>query len=606
MAKHRPKAYWARGDGGATSASLRRGRAVGLLLIAAVAVACTASDTEPTTSPAGPTAFPVTTTTSITLPHPDVDLLERPQIWFGPQPPLGPNEFGTVRTGPEFYDLFETAAPWQSAAQRVDVLHFFGEWVAWRSSDEELQQVVDDLNRRGIAIAYEGGPLTPIEGCSDNIEGFAGSNEARVIVDRVAAVGGRITYVSLEHPFDAIRQLTDECAVSLVDAAIDMRTYIETVRDVFPAAEFGLIDTGDLDQSVIATYLEAYQQGTGEYPTHLMLDIGYDEPGWPTSALEIEELVHGLGIEFGIFYLGFDHDQSDREWLDHMKERIVEYEVLYGGKPDRPIFESWHPYPQTLLPDTDPAAFTEVLNWYARIRTSMTIDAVDGPSDLEVSGTLTDVSGAPLADEPIQIKVLPGEPESLEVMEEYVLTGVSPAGATTVDVGYRINDECECAGKADVILESFQYSEDGGANLVVNSDFSSEVVGWNIYGAEDQTVVPDGFEIHVTETQIAGATSDQFPITPVTPFTATIRARVSPQSDGNGHFFVIFHNGDQDLRRIREHIRPSRRVVAETTTNADGRYQVGLTPVEFPSIWEAWYSGSDGHWPALASTNRPS
>lgn len=573
-----------------------------LCAVVLVSGACTGSTGDsPTTSLDDTGSSPGSTTT---FPMPTVDLGERPQVWFGPQPPLGADEFGRNRTGPEFYDLFEPNAPWQDASESVHVLHFFGEWVAWRSSDAELASVVTDLNRRAIAIAYEGGPLTPIEGCSENIEGFAGVDEAKVIVNRVATAGGRITYMDLEHPFDAVAELPAGCELTLVDAARDMKTYIETVRAVFPDIEFGLIETGKLDPSTIASYLDAYMEAIGEYPTHLMLDVGYDEPGWPISALEIERLVHERGIDFAIFYLGFEHDQSDREWLDHVKRRVVEYEVLYGGQPDRPIFESWHPYPQRLLPDTDPSSFTEVLNWYDRTRTELGVE-VESASDLGISGRLTDASGEPLAGRTVEILVEAGDPTSTGVAQEYLITGVSPDDATRVDVGYRINEECDCRGTAELMLESFEYAEAGGLNLVVNPDFSSQIEGWGVYGAETQVVTPEGLHVVVTPDEVAGATSQQFPITPGTPFTATIRARVSPQSDGSGHFFVIFHNDGGAIRRIRQHIRPSRQSIGTALTDSEGRYQVTVAAPEFPWTIGAWFEGDDDYWPAFARAAAP-
>ena len=45
--------------------------------------------------------------------------------------------------------------------------------MAWVASDAELRRVVDYANRRGMALAFEAGPLTPTDDCTGEIEGFA-------------------------------------------------------------------------------------------------------------------------------------------------------------------------------------------------------------------------------------------------------------------------------------------------------------------------------------------------------------------------------------------------------------------------------------------------
>jgi hypothetical protein len=68
-------------------------------------------------SAAPPAATTMTAATTPGLPQPTRDLSERPQIWFGPLPPLGANEFGEIRTGPEFYGFLRTAGCHQAAVE---------------------------------------------------------------------------------------------------------------------------------------------------------------------------------------------------------------------------------------------------------------------------------------------------------------------------------------------------------------------------------------------------------------------------------------------------------------------------------------------------------
>src|SRR5947207_3704053 len=89
--------------------------------------------------------------------------------WFAPLPPM-PEREGRPYTGSDdFMALFSPDAHWQTAAARIGVFKLYGEWVLGTASDAQLRQVVDDLRRRGIALAVEGGPLEPAD-CGRGVE----------------------------------------------------------------------------------------------------------------------------------------------------------------------------------------------------------------------------------------------------------------------------------------------------------------------------------------------------------------------------------------------------------------------------------------------------
>jgi hypothetical protein len=130
-----------------------------------------------------PSVTPSTTNTAIptvtTTPYPTPDMTQRPLIWFAPLPPLSKNEWRPYTGAEDFMDLFEPDAAWTQAADRIHVFKLYGEWVGddpWtvHASNAELQQVILDLNRRGIALAMEAGPLDATSVCGQGIEGFGG------------------------------------------------------------------------------------------------------------------------------------------------------------------------------------------------------------------------------------------------------------------------------------------------------------------------------------------------------------------------------------------------------------------------------------------------
>ena len=179
---------------------------IGVTLVVLLVAGCGAPAATPTPTPILPTAPPptptpelVATPTVVATTYPQPDLSERPLIFFGPLPPPD----GSL----DFMSLFTEDASWTEAAQHVQVFNLYGGWVAhfpWEpdeATDDELQQIIADLNRRGIAIGFEAGPLVATDECGRGIEGFFGPEEGLRIVNRLKQFGATVRYVSLDEPF---------------------------------------------------------------------------------------------------------------------------------------------------------------------------------------------------------------------------------------------------------------------------------------------------------------------------------------------------------------------------------------------------------------------
>ena len=613
---------------------------VGATLILALLVGCGAPAPEsptagpypthtpyPTDTPIPPAATPVLSTatpkptntppptpTSTPIPQAPLrtpDLTRRPQIWFGPLDPSPPSASRSFCGCLDFFDLFGEDAPWVNAAGKVDVFKLYGGWVAWVASDAELRQVVEDTNRRGMALAFEAGPLTPTEDCTGEIEGFAGPQEAIRIVQRIKAAGGRIAFVDLEHPYDAatFAAAPDVCRMTPEEIARDVSRFVRTVRSVFPDAVFGGVETAQHDVDHVARWVEAYRAVMGEDLAYFHLDLNYGQPDWPQRALEIETYLRSQGIDFGLFYIGDWQDASDAEWVARAEERFVKYEVEYGGRPDHVVFQSWHPHPEQLLPETDPSAFTYLINRYTRSRTELTLNSDPSPDGgLTLSGVLMDTKGTPLSNAPIALTMRPVDgPGSLF---EYTLTGIVPEGAIEADVGYRVNLECDCFGPADFTLYGVRYAEgEETTNRIPNPDFALGYDGWGAWGEAVWQLEPSdqgsGRALHLTAQSHQGAAinSAKFPTTAGSPYTMTFVARVSPESQGSGYFNLIFDDGVREIRRFTIPLEPAVIPLGTVTTDEKGACWFDQDEAHVPNVaLQAWYSGDQDYWPAFAGT----
>lgn len=308
-----------------------------------------------------------------------LDLTTRPQIWFHPLPPMqtfpGRPFIGSV----DFMDLFASEAPWETAAQATHVFHLYGEWLGRDATDMQLEQIVADLKRRGIAISLSGGALEPVA-CTGEVEGFAGIAEGTLISRRIRDAGGTAHFYAFDHAYDAGTAETtpEDCRMSPLEVAQQVKVFQDAIREIFPNIIFGDDVTAGLEVSEIARWVDAYRSVVGEDIGFIHLDIDFGIPNWAEKAVEIEHYLRSEGIEFGLFYLGDRTTPTDESWLTTAGERAKLYELEAGGKPDHVVFASWNDKPDYVLPETAANTFTNFISQYLEALELVGVDT-EGP-----------------------------------------------------------------------------------------------------------------------------------------------------------------------------------------------------------------------------------
>jgi hypothetical protein len=586
--------------------------AVSILLFAA----CSPSPSVAPTTPPAPSATlspePAATFTPSATPLPQPDLVKRPLLFFGPLPPPE----GSL----DFMSLFTEQAPWKEAAQHVQVFNLFGGWVAhfpWEppeATDAELQAIVADLNRRGIAIGFEASPLVATDECGAGIEGFFGPQEGLQIVNKLHRLGATVYYVSLDEPFafGHIYSGPQACQWPAEKIAQQVHEYITAIQSVYPDVIVG--DNEPLWAGVnvdeLVGWLDAYKAVTGSNLPFIHLDLDYSRPDWPLAAKQLEQAARKRGIEFGIFYLGDAGDSSDAEWLNKAFERARLYELVAGGKPDHVIFESWHDRPDHVLPESNPDTFTALIKRYFRTRTLLSLNlgpkAADGA--LEATGTLSDATGAALTGATVELTMKASEGPGL--VAEYTITGTVPAEAIRSDVGFRVNTECGCQGTSDFALYQVRYIEaEQTISRVPNGSFASGLNGWGAWGSGTIRLEPSdqgsGGMLHVqaAPNQEAAINSSTFTVTPGATYRLTFVARISPASFGSGYFDITFQDANGEFSREKIPLAPSAASIGSAMTDAQGGYAIHLKMLPQGNLLlEADYAGNEQYWPAYAST----
>jgi hypothetical protein len=302
-------------------------------------------------------------------PAPTPDLDANPLVWFGPLPPMTTGPGRPFIGSEDFMDLFDVGAPWEQAADAVQVFKLYGEWVAYNASDDELRQVVADLRRRGMALAVEAGPLEANDTCGQGVEGFAGKAEGQLIADRIKAAGGRIDLIALDEPyfFAHVYDGPHACHWPASEIAAGVDAYIQLMRSEFPR-----VIIGDTEPFPTPTSPEEYRdwllafRATASYDlAFLHMDLDWSRSAWPEQALQMEGYGRELGIPIGIIYTGNAANSDDAAWIAIAGERIRRHQFADGGQPDHILFQSWVDHPDFVLPEADPTTFTGLIYTYS-------------------------------------------------------------------------------------------------------------------------------------------------------------------------------------------------------------------------------------------------
>ena len=370
-----------RGDGLRSGATLWLAAAV--ILIGATG--CSAPSASPPIAASPTSAAPAASSSPLGAPpsdqtptsEPTPDLTPRPLVWFAPLPPM-PTGPGREFTGSnDFLDLFDPGSPWSAAATHVNVFKLYGEWVAYHATDADLRTAIEGIRRLGLALAVEAGPLDPPAGCGQGIEGFAGTDEGRLIARRVLEAGGRIDLIALDEPyfFASIYAGANACRWDAEHVARQVGAYIQVMRGYFPDLVVGDTEplAGASNPAAYTGWLETFRQVNGYDLAFLHVDVDWARPTWLAEVKAIEDFGRRFGVPVGIIYTGNFQDASDEAWLSIAGERVLRYEDQTGGRPEHVLFQSWNDKPDRALPEGEPYTFTGFVRSYFEDRTALGI-----------------------------------------------------------------------------------------------------------------------------------------------------------------------------------------------------------------------------------------
>jgi hypothetical protein len=293
-------------------------------------------------------------------------------IWFHPKP-AGGTQGGSI----DFLLLFQPNSTWPRAMAKTQVIGLYAGWIA-EASDQDLQSVVEFLNAHNMGIEIEAPAMQALANCGSGVEGYVPYGQSvetftLSYLQRLQSLGAQVPYIKVDEPYffgNNVLSDPNSCLFSVEQVAAEVGQYVQIVKTVYPNAQ-----VGDVEPIIAGAYLPdvataiaqwhaTYQAVTGAPFPFFIADTDFSNPAWPTIVKGIETTTKQSGMQFGIIYIGDMQDVSDAEWSGKTVTRFETYQGENGGQPDFVLFQSWEPYPQYCLPESNPTTFTGVLDAY--------------------------------------------------------------------------------------------------------------------------------------------------------------------------------------------------------------------------------------------------
>jgi hypothetical protein len=300
-------------------------------------------------------------------------------------------------------NLFDPSAPWQQAAQHLQVFQLYGEWVGNHPGDAQLKTAVQDLGRRGLALAMEAGVLDP-EGCGEGIEGFPSMSSALDTMRSVQAAGGTLDIITLDEPYYYAHFYDgpNACKWSPETIAAKIDQFIKAARTIFPNVLVGESEplSGPAGAQAYQDWLDMFYQVNGYHLAFIHMDIDWSRPTWPDEYRLIQQHGQQIGVPVGIIYTGDSFAKTDQAYLESAGERVKKLEIQAGVQPDHVVFQSWDDKPDRVLPESDPFSYTGFIDQYFTDKASLGYPREGAGANLalgkavKVSNELADSTGA--------------------------------------------------------------------------------------------------------------------------------------------------------------------------------------------------------------------
>ncbi|RYZ93618.1 MAG: hypothetical protein EOP06_00175 [Proteobacteria bacterium] len=277
-------------------------------------------------------------------------------------------QYAEGRKGVQDFDLlFGDGTGWSQGLKHVNVVQFYAAFLR-DASDEKLLRIFRFLRSHRIALAMEIGLLKQgDDGCGAGLEGYVGTGTPLTITQRIKALGGELSYVSIDESFIATRK-PDGCRADVETAARQVAKKFNSLQAVFPGLMIG--DTENLPTVLSNEFLDSYGKWVRAMNADLKAplaffhhDIDWRNSDWPSVQNVNRAYVESLGLSYGPIFNAAAGSTNDISWARSAKANIDLFNSSFPA-PDDLIFQNWDMFPSRALPETDASTQTSVVRYY--------------------------------------------------------------------------------------------------------------------------------------------------------------------------------------------------------------------------------------------------
>ncbi|MFC1736443.1 hypothetical protein ACFL1X_10005 [Candidatus Hydrogenedentota bacterium] len=298
-------------------------------------------------------------------------------------------------------ELVEEGAQWDFVKGHLDGLKLYSA-AKNELSDETMSKLMALLKENDIQLSLETGGtygFYPVN--KDN--GRVSAERVIGVIDKFAANGGRVDFIDLDGPISRLLatgrnrhrfkkewnyggfETIEECIDQLIQALLILQERYPGIG-FFALTNFGnwgykgcpsyhgrwenRQDWGDYYQVISHLIPKARDAGvnlcgvTVDHPYEKTIgtlkSVTFRHPewiDWLARIRDLEDYVRGQGLQFNLIVHNAGNDSSNQEYYEDMLSYLDLYREA-GGAPDRYIIQSWKPWPDKNLPETEPYTST--------------------------------------------------------------------------------------------------------------------------------------------------------------------------------------------------------------------------------------------------------
>ena len=303
-----------------------------------------------------------------------------PEIWYQPGSDLVTP--AGYKRNPDYQQLFNDSPTWPLAISRISAFGIPHPDFVSKAPEAEARRIFSFLKAHQIPLVVPWNLVNgAVNGKGSNVEGTYHQPQTPLHqAMRMKELGGEVGCVIADEPLrfghyfgnakakTAGKEERIGCQYPIKEVAAQVADAVRQIRTVFPNAKFvetepvnGLGSMEELDQ-----WLVALKKELKEIPIeHVDLDVQWERGEWQKPCKEMVEVIKKNGLSYGLIVDGGPHDTSDAAWVEHAKRNFQEWTSAIKEPMACVRFQSWHPCPSHVLPETGEETILSLVNWHS-------------------------------------------------------------------------------------------------------------------------------------------------------------------------------------------------------------------------------------------------